>query len=603
MRTICLSILLLFLAGNASAEWQPAGDRIKTEWAEKISPENVWDAYPRPLLQRERWQNLNGLWDYSITPRTAARPAQHEGKILVPFPVESSLSGVQQTVGEAKVVWYERAFVVPADWLDQDILLHFGAVDWKTEVWINDIKVGSHTGGYTPFHFNITPFLRESGEQKLVVRVWDPTDQSHQPRGKQVSKPHGIWYTAVTGIWQTVWIEPVAKTHMIRIKTVPNIDLQQVSVEVFTSETKPGDYTEVKVIRDGATVSTARAVTSEVLQLPVESPKLWSPESPHLYDIEVTLFSGGQPVDHAQSYFAMRKFSSARDAQGIMRLQLNNEDYLPLGMLDQGWWPDGLYTAPSDEALLYDIQATKKLGFNLIRKHVKVEPARWYMHCDREGVLVWQDMPSGDRTPIWQMRQYFDGVELQRSPESEANFRKEWKAIMDLLHSHPSVVIWIPFNEAWGQFKTVEITEWTQQYDPSRLVIPASGGNHFQTGDLLAIHNYPQPRLYLYDATRPTVLSEFGGIGLALPGHLWEPDRNWGYVQFNSKDEVTDKYLEYAEELIKLIRAGLSGAVYTQTTDVEIEVNGLLTYDRKQFKMDVDKVREANLRIRDSLKR
>jgi beta-galactosidase/beta-glucuronidase len=603
MKTLLSFTLFLLLAGNASATWKPAGDRIKTDWAAEISPDDVWNAYPRPLLQRERWKSLNGLWNYSITPRTTPRPGQHEGKILVPFPVESSLSGVQQTVGEEKTVWYERTFVVPSDWANQNILLHFGAVDWKTEVWVNDIKVGSHTGGYTPFHFNITPFLHRSGEQQLIVRVWDPTDQSHQPRGKQVSNPRGIWYTAVTGIWQTVWIEPVAPSHITRIKTIPDIDQQRISVEVLTSESRPGDYAEVKVLLDGALVATAKAVTSEVMHLPIESPKLWSPESPVLYDLEITLFRGGHSVDHAQSYFAMRKFSSARDAHGIVRLQLNNQDYLPLGTLDQGWWPDGLYTAPSDEAMLYDIEATKSLGFNMIRKHVKVEPARWYYHCDRVGMLVWQDMPSGDRTPIWQMRQYFDGVELQRSPESEANFRREWQAVIDLLHSHPSVVTWIPFNEAWGQFKTVEITEWTQQYDPSRLVIPASGGNHFQTGDMLAIHNYPQPRLYLYDATRPTVLSEFGGIGLALNGHLWEPDRNWGYIQFNSKEEVTEKYLEYAEELIKLIQAGLSGAVYTQTTDVEIEVNGLLTYDRKQFKMDVDQVREANLRIRDALNR
>jgi beta-galactosidase/beta-glucuronidase len=601
-KTISLTLFLL-LATHASAEWKPAGDRIKTEWAAQISPENVWDAYPRPLLQRARWMNLNGLWDYAITPRTSSKPGQYAGKILVPFPVESSLSGVMQTVSEDKSVWYERPFTVPADWADYDILLHFGAVDWKTEIWINDIKIGSHTGGYTPFHFNITPFLQPSGDQRLVVRVWDPTDKSYQPRGKQVSNPHGIWYTAVTGIWQTVWIEPVPNHHIVRVKTIPDIDQQQISVEVFTSAHRPGDYVQVKVLQNGALVSTAKAVTGEILNVPIESPQLWSPESPVLYDMEVTLFSAGQAVDQVQSYFAMRKFSTARDAHGIVRLQLNNQDYFPLGMLDQGWWPDGLYTAPSDEALLYDIQATKKLGFNLIRKHVKVEPARWYMHCDREGILVWQDMPSGDRTPIWQMRQYFDGVELQRTPESEANFRKEWQAIIDLLDSHPSVVTWIPFNEAWGQFKTVEITEWTQQHDPSRLVIPASGGNHFQTGDILAIHNYPQPRLYLYDATRPTVLSEFGGIGLALSGHLWEPDRNWGYIQFNSKEEVTKKYVEYAEELIKLIRAGFSGAVYTQTTDVEIEVNGLLTYDRKQYKMDVDTVRDANLKIRNSLKR
>jgi beta-galactosidase/beta-glucuronidase len=603
MKTLLSLTLFLLLAAHVSAEWKPAGDRIKTEWAAQIAPENVWDAYPRPLLQRERWLNLNGLWDYAITPRASSKPGEYTGKILVPFPVESSLSGVMQTVGEEKAVWYERSFTVPRDWANQDILLHFGAVDWRADVWINDIKIGSHTGGYTPFHFNITPFLQQTGDQKLVVRVWDPTDKSYQPRGKQVSNPHGIWYTAVTGIWQTVWIEPVPSQHIDRIKTVPDIDQQQVSVEVFTSAHRPGDYAEVKVLQNGTLISSAKAVIGEALHVPIQAPQLWSPESPVLYDLEVTLFSPGRPVDQAKSYFAMRKFSSARDANGIVRLQLNNEDYFPLGMLDQGWWPDGLYTAPSDEALLYDIQATKKLGFNLIRKHVKVEPARWYLHCDREGVLVWQDMPSGDRTPIWQMRQYFDGVELHRTPESEANFRKEWQAVMDLLDSHPSVVTWIPFNEAWGQFNTVEITQWTQQYDPSRLVIPASGGNHFQTGDILAIHNYPEPRLYLYDATRPTVLSEFGGIGLALSGHLWEPDRNWGYVQFNSKDEVTNKYLEYAEELIKLIRAGFSGAVYTQTTDVEIEVNGLLTYDRKQFKMNVDAVREANLRIRNSLKR
>jgi beta-galactosidase/beta-glucuronidase len=603
MRRLLAFTLFLSFVANGLADWKPAGDRIKTQWAAELSPEKVWDAYPRPLLQRDRWKNLNGLWDYAIAPRFSAAPSEYEGKILVPFPVESSLSGVKRTVGEDKVVWYERPFAVPAAWSGNDILLHFGAVDWQTEVWINDIKVGSHTGGYTPFQFNITPFLNRSGDQKLVVRVWDPTDRGYQPRGKQVSKPQGIWYTAVTGIWQTVWIEPVAKNHITRIKSTPDIDQRRISVQVSTREELAGDYAEVKVKHEGKLLATVKGVTSEVLDITLDSPRLWSPESPTLYDLEVTLFSGGKAVDHAQSYFAMRKLSAARDAHGIVRLQLNNEDYFPLGTLDQGWWPDGLYTAPSDEALLYDIQATKKLGFNMIRKHVKVEPARWYLHCDREGMLVWQDMPSGDRTPIWQMRQYFDGVELQRSPESEANFRREWKAVMDLLDSHPSVVTWIPFNEAWGQFKTKEITEWTQQYDPSRLVIPASGGNHFQVGDMLAIHNYPQPRLYLYDATRPTVLSEFGGIGLALPGHLWEPDRNWGYIQFNSKAEVTEKYLEYGEELIKLIRAGLSGAVYTQTTDVEIEVNGLLTYDRKEFKMDVDRIREMNLRIRGSLKK
>ncbi len=595
------TVFFLFLFGSSSAQWKPAGERIKTVWAEQISPDNVLNAYPRPLLEREEWKNLNGLWNYSISPRRSLQPDQHDGLILVPFAVESSLSGVKKKVGEENVVWYERSFTIPSGWSKKDILLHFGAVDWKSDIWINDIKVGSHTGGYSAFHFNITPYLKTRGDQKLVVRVWDPTDKSFQPRGKQVSDPQGIWYTAVTGIWQTVWIEPVANNHITAVKTTPDIDLNKLNIEVSTSKNVFGDYAEVRILEEGVAVSTEKFAVPGIMDIYIDSPRLWSPESPFLYDLEITLYSGGRMVDKAGSYFGMRKISTARDRHGIVRLQLNNEDYFPLGTLDQGWWPDGLYTAPSDEALLYDIRMTKDLGFNMIRKHVKVEPARWYMHCDREGILVWQDMPNGDQTPVWQMQQYFDGVELKRSPQSEANYRKEWKAVMDLLHSHPSIVTWIPFNEGWGQFKTEEITGWTKQYDPSRLVLPASGGNHFQTGDILGIHHYPQPRLYLYDAARPTVLSEFGGIGLALDGHLWEPDRNWGYVQFNSKREVTDRYLEYADELKKLIKAGISAAVYTQTSDVEIEVNGLMTYDRRQVKMDADMIRRANHEIRRSL--
>ncbi len=602
MKQLIFSFTLsfLFYTGGFS-QWEPAGARIMTAWADDVSPDNVWDAYPRPMMERDQWKNLNGLWNYSITPRFSPPPSRYDGKILVPFPVESSLSGVKKTVGEDNVVWYERSFSVPSGWGDRDILLHFGAVDWKADVWINDIKVGSHTGGYTPFHFNISPYLDRSGDQKLVVRVWDPADRSYQPRGKQVSDPRGIWYTAVTGIWQTVWIEPVAESHIIRLKTTPDIDKQLISIEVFTNRNLPGEYAEVRVMDGDRVIATGKAVTTEALEIHIDSPRLWSPESPFLYNMEVTLYSNGKAVDRAASYFAMRRISTARDQYGIVRLQLNNEDYFTMGTLDQGWWPDGLYTAPSDEALLYDIQATKNMGFNMIRKHVKVEPARWYMHCDREGILVWQDMPNGDHHPEWQRTKYFDGVEWQRSPESEANFRKEWREIMDYLYSHPSIVTWIPFNERWGQFKTKEIAGWTKEYDPSRLVLPASGGNHFPVGDLLGIHNYPQPLLFLYDASRPTVLSEYGGIGLALEGHLWEPERNWGYIQFNTTEEVTDKYIEYAEELKKLVRVGLSGAVYTQITDVEIEVNGLLTYDRRKYKMDVGRIRQANLELRRSL--
>ena len=594
--------IFMLLFTSVYAQWQPAGDRIMTSWASDISPDNVLDAYPRPIMERSDWKNLNGLWNYAITPVNLSAPESYDGKILVPFAVESSLSGVKRKVGKDSLLWYERSFTVPSTWRNKDILLHFGAVDWKTDVWVNDIKVGSHTGGYTPFSFNITPFLSRTGNQKLVVRVWDPTDQSFQPRGKQVSEPHRIWYTSVTGIWQTVWIEPVEKTHISGLKITPDIDLSSVGIEPQISGAGPGEYIEVIVFDGGRQIVAERAATGLGVNVNIAEPKLWSPESPFLYDLEVLLYKDGEVSDRVKSYFAMRKISTARDDYGIMRMQLNNEDYVPMGTLDQGWWPDGLYTAPTDEALLYDIEMTKEMGFNMIRKHVKVEPARWYTHCDRVGILVWQDMPNGDHHPEWQRLQYFDGIEWERSPESEANYRKEWREIMDYLYSYPSIVTWIPFNERWGQFKTVEITEWTKQHDPSRLVLPASGGNHFQTGDILGIHNYPHPVMFLYDAQRPTVLSEYGGIGFVMADHLWEPDRNWGYVQFSTSEEVTNKYVEYAETLKKLVRAGLSGVVYTQITDVEIEVNGLLTYDRKRVKMDLDRVRKANMEIRNASK-
>ncbi len=596
-------ILFLFLFSYSSAQWQPAGDRIKTSWVEDLHPDNVWNVYPRPIMERSDWMNLNGLWDYAITPRDKSAPSAYDGKILVPFPVESSLSGVKKTVGEENVVWYERSFTVPSGWRNKDILLHFGAVDWKTEVWVNDVKVGEHTGGYTPFCFNITPFLQRSGNQKLAVKVWDPADQGFQPRGKQVSEPRAIWYTSVTGIWQTVWLEPVEKTHISNLRTTPDIDLSAVTVEASINNPSPGDYVEVRVMDGTRLIATGKAAAGSKINVHVQDQKLWSPESPFLYDMELVLYSNGRAIDRVKSYFAMRKISTARDELGQMRVQLNNEDYFPMGTLDQGWWPDGLYLPPTDEALLYDIQATKDLGFNMIRKHVKVEPARWYYHADRIGMLVFQDMPSGDGSPVWQRWQYFDGVEFQRSPESEANYRKEWKEIIDYLYSYPSIVTWIPFNERWGQFRTVEITEWTQQYDPSRLVLPASGGNHFPVGDLLGIHNYPHPRFEFYDPHRPTILSEYGGIGLVLEGHLWEPERNWGYVQYQSIQEVTDRYVDFAERILELTGVGLAGAVYTQITDVEIEVNGLMTYDRKRIKVNQDQIRRINLEIRNSLNR
>lgn len=597
MKKTFLSIFLAGLFGIATAQdWQPAGELIKTPWAEEIDPANPLPEYPRPQMERDQWVNLNGLWDYAIVDRNNSTPTSFDGKILVPYPVESSLSGVQKRVGENKEVWYQRTFTVPSGWRNKNVVLHFGAVDWKADVWVNDIKVGTHQGGYTPFSFDITPFVTK-GEQKLVVKVWDPTDRGFQPRGKQVERPHGIWYTPVTGIWQTVWIEPVAQSYITDLKTVPNIDGENVSVTAAAVGTTTGDMIEVRVLENGKVISTGKGIAGQEVLVPVAGAKLWSPESPFLYDMEVAIVRGGKELDKVNSYFGMRKISMARDENGVMRMQLNNEDYFHFGPLDQGWWPDGLYTAPTDEALLYDIQKTKDFGFNMIRKHVKVEPARWYYHCDREGVLVWQDMPNGDRSPQWQMRNYFNGLELERSAESEENFRQEWKEIMDLTYNNPSVVVWVPFNEAWGQFKTEEITEWTKNYDPSRLVNPASGGNHYEVGDILDMHNYPGPVMGLYHSERVNVLGEYGGIGLVLDDHLWEKDRNWGYVQYKSSKEATDAYIEMAERLKELIPNGYSAAVYTQTTDVEVEVNGLMTYDRKVIKLDEERIRKVNQEI------
>ncbi|WP_303919040.1 glycoside hydrolase family 2 protein [Draconibacterium sediminis] len=593
-----LIVLIFALSALTSvAQWKPAGDKIKTPWAEKIDVNNVLPEYPRPIMERADWQNLNGLWNYAITDAGQAQPAEFDGEILVPFAVESSLSGVQKTVGETKELWYQRTFTVPSSWKGKKVLLHFGAVDWKAEVWINDIKIGSHKGGYDAFSFDVTPFITKSGEQNLVVKVWDPSDKGFQPRGKQIGNPHGIWYTPVTGIWQTVWLEPVNEKHITDVVAIPNIDNGSLKVDASVCGADFGDVYEV-ILKDGnSVVSSGKAVAGQSVELAVPNAKLWSPESPFLYDLEVKLISNGKTVDAVDSYTAMRKVSSRRDENGIVRLQLNNKDYFQFGPLDQGWWPDGLYTAPTDEALKYDIQKTKDFGFNMIRKHVKVEPARWYTHCDEMGILVWQDMPNGDRSPQWQNRKYFDGTELKRSPESEANYRTEWQEIMNEHMSNPSIVCWVPFNEAWGQFKTEEIVEWTKNHDQSRLVNPASGGNHYRVGDMLDLHNYPGPDMYLYDGSRATVLGEYGGIGLALEDHLWATDRNWGYVQFKNSKEVTDKYIEYAEELYKMAKTGFSAAVYTQTTDVEGEVNGLMTYDRKVIKLDENRVREINQKV------
>lgn len=595
-KTIPAIIAICAFACAGFSQWKPAGDKIKTEWADKVDPQNVLPEYPRPIMERQQWLNLNGLWDYAITKKDAPLPKTFDGKILVPFAIESSLSGVGKTVKADQSLWYERKFQIPEDWKGKNVLLNFGAVDWKAEVFVNGNKIGEHTGGYTPFSFNITKNLKD-GENSLAVRVWDSTGNG-LPRGKQIENPRGIFYTSVSGIWQTVWLEPVSASHISGLKITPDLDSSSFDIKV-DSDDKSATAT-IKVLDNGKVVAQTTAAANKTANIPVKNPKLWWPKSPFLYDLEITLSNkGGEQVDSVKSYAAMRKFSIAKHGRfGGVDFTLNNKKFFTFGPLDQGWWPDGLYTAPTDEALKFDIQRTKDLGFNSIRKHVKVEPARWYTHCDRLGMVVWQDMPSmfgeGDG---WQPRGFFQGEERTVSKKFEETYRKEWKEIMESLHSYPCIAIWVPFNEAWGQFKTKEITEWTKSMDPSRLVNSASGGNYFDCGDIVDSHDYGNPIMYMFNNQKVNVVGEYGGIGCAVDGHLWVKDKNWGYGKMRSQEEVTKRFVELTNRFIDMTKYGCFGAIYTQTTDVEIEVNGLFTYDRKVLKVDEEKVREVNQKL------
>ena len=490
-------LLSMLLANIAMAQYAPAGDKIKTKWAAKVAPENALTEYPRPMMVRPEWKNLNGLWQYAITAKGDKAPSKYEGDILVPFCIESALSGVQKEVEPDNALWYQKTFAVPGNWKNGRILLHFGAVDWMSDVWVNEIKVGSHTGGYTPFTFDITQALKGK-QNSIVMRVWDPTNSSYIPHGKQVINPRGIFYTSVTGIWQTVWLEYVPEDYIQNLVTTPNFDKSSVSVDVEFSNPTKDDLYQVEVSYEGKPVATGKSINGQAVEVKMPEDFLrWTPDHPFLYDMKVKVLRKGKVIDEVGSYFAMRSFGTQRDDNGIMRLTLNGLPIFHFGPLDQGWWPDGLYTAPTDEALAYDIQKTKDLGFNMIRKHVKVEPARWYYHCDRIGMIVWQDMPSGGRGPEWQTTQYYQGPESMRTLESEECYKKEWTEIINSLKSQPCIGVWVPFNESWGQFKTPEIVEMTKKLDPTRLVNPASGGNFYQCGDILDLHHYPEPKMVL----------------------------------------------------------------------------------------------------------
>ena len=605
---------ILAVAGALSAQqWAPAGDRIKTKWAEEVSPTNAHPEYPRPQMVRSEWQSLNGLWDYAITPKSEPKPSKFDGKILVPFAVESSLSGVGRKVTPDDALWYKTTFTVPSAWKGRRLMLNFDAVDWKTVVYVNDIQIGSHTGGYTHFSFDVTPYLK-NGANSLVLKVEDATDNDFQPRGKQVSKPSGIWYTAVSGIWQSVWMEPVAPAHVTDYNVVSSIKEKAINVTVDAEGVQEGDVIKVFLLDGGIGYSTETAnaaktatdglyavlasgmtVPGGTVTLNVRNPKLWSPDSPYLYGLDIQILRNGKVIDKVASYTAMREVGAYRKNGNTKLMGLNGEGLFQLGPLDQGWWPDGLYTAPTDEALKFDIQKTKDFGFNMIRKHIKVEPDRWFYYCDQIGIIVWQDMPSFGGSKKWGMYYYGEGEDFPATPEAKANYYKEWTEIMNQVKKFQCIVVWVPFNEAWSQFDTKEVVAYTKKLDPTRLVNQSSGGNWEEgVGDILDNHHYPYPAFRMWDKNMINVLGEYGGIGLPVEGHLWQADKNWGYVQYKNGDEVLAEYASFAEQLKQLIKQGCSAAVYTQTTDVEIEINGLMTYDRKVIKMDEKKLRAVN---------
>jgi hypothetical protein len=569
--TILAMAALCFSTTSMAAEaWKPVEGGLMTRWADDVKPDKPWPEYPRPKMVREDWANLNGLWEYAITPRdtpVSNIKFQSSDKILVPFCVESALSGVKKGVGAENRLWYRRSFKTPAAWKGQRVLLHFGAVDWDCTVLVNGKEIGSHRGGYDPFAFDITDALKQ-GANELVVSVWDPTSDGTQARGKQVKNPRGIWYTPVSGIWQTVWLEPVARTYIQSLKIIPDVDGGQVLVTVNVAGGGPSDVW-ARAATGGSSIGTVKGKSGEPLALKVDDAKLWSPDSPFLYDLEVGIENG----DTVQSYFGMRKVSMAKDDEGVLRMLLNDTFVFHYGPLDQGWWPDGLYTPPTDEAMVYDLKVLKDLGMNMLRKHVKVAPERLYHHCDKMGLLVWQDMPSGN---------------FGKDDAAKQQYRVEHQRLIDFLHNYPCIVMWVPFNEGWGQHDTPEVADWVKEFDPTRLVNEASGWHDKKSGDIRDMHKYPGPAIPALEEKRVAVLGEFGGLGLPVPGHLWWNKRNWGYRNYKSRQELQHHYDTLIHKLRPMIAKGLCAAVYTQTTDVEGEVNGLMTYDREVLKLDAE---------------
>jgi beta-galactosidase/beta-glucuronidase len=564
--------------------------------------------YPRPQMTRPQWINLNGLWDYAILPKDNSEPKIFDGKILVPYAIESELSGIRKPLLPSQRLWYRREFADPSI-SEHKVLLHFGAVDYECDVWVNGNHVGNHRGGYLPFTFDITEMLID-GVNELLVSVWDPTDSGLQQRGKQALQPKGIWYTPVSGIWQTVWLETVPAVSIESLKLTPDLDNQTLTVEVKIRGLSENVRVEAEAFSGGEKISSGSAPAPGPARCVIPNPIAWSPANPHLYDLQVRLVRNGQVLDEVGSYFAMRKFGLMKDSQDHPRIALNNKPLFLFGPLDQGYFPDGLYTPPSDEAMLFDIEYARAIGCNMIRKHVKVEPLRWYYHCDRLGMIVWQDMPNGglidgEAVAVLSQTLGFHRDDMRRlhrfgraDESNRAEYRTELQGMLDHLYNAACIAVWVPFNESWGQFHANDTAKWVRAYDPTRLVDHASGWFDQGGGDFQSRHVYVKKLKHPKMNERAFVLSEFGGYSLKIPDHVWDENKKFGYRFYDSRGALTDAYLALLEnELKPLIAQGLAAAIYTQTTDVEIEINGYLTYDRKVEKMDAQALRRAHAEL------
>jgi hypothetical protein len=564
----------------ALADWKPIPGRIMTQWAEQVDPDNVLPEYPRPQLVREHWINLNGLWDFAVTKVNAPQPADFDGKILVPFCIESALSGVKRKFTRDDCLWYSRTFTAPELAGGERLILNFGAVDYETTVLVNGQEIGKHVGGYDAFSFDITDALNSDRENTLVVSVLD--DQSG-PKGKQdisaFDNPRFIFYTATSGIWQTVWLEKVPANYIQNLKITPDVDRESVSVTVNTN----GETAKVTVKDGSKSIVIASGKANEPIVMEVPNAKLWSPDSPFLYQLEIEVGD-----DKVTSYFGMRKISMAKDDKGHLRPMLNNKPIFMAGPLDQGYWPDGIYTAPTDEALRFDIEITKKLGFNTTRKHVKIEPARWYYWCDKLGLLVWQDMPNGSAGKDAKGTQ--DGVPSSKGKADQ--FELEMREMIREFYNHPSIIMWVIFNEAWGQYDTPRLTEMARNEDPTRLL--NSGSGWFlpkDCGDVVDRHKYKGVVPVSPEDKRIGTLGEFGGFGLVAADNQWVQGQTESSVYGTCIDQrdYENQYLNAWRKVFENDEInGTSAAIYTQLTDVETEVNGLLSYDRKVIKPHVD---------------